>query len=175
MDSTSKRQYGKYAKSILLLAVIVLAAYWIYYSYHTPQPLSTSTFRIPLSDSDFFLADSYKCWSNTTGFPNPVLYIVLLNRFNESVHFINNSITYDTFTFSNGSTVNPDKTNTNSTPDFATYSAFRVNFHISNLAKDVKLTAAKIEVVVFVLELDKSVRRTYSVNFQATDPPCAGT
>ncbi|HKM78025.1 MAG TPA: hypothetical protein VJZ03_03035 [Candidatus Bathyarchaeia archaeon] len=173
MDSTGKRDYRRYAKSILLLSVITLVTYWIYYSYYSPQPtFSTSTFRIPLSDSDFSFGEAYRCWSNTTGVPNPVLYIVLLNRFNESVHFINNSITYDTFSFSNGSTLNPDKTNTNTTVDFASYSAFRINFHISNLANGIRLTAAKIEVAVFVLELDKTVRRTYIVNFQATDPPC---
>ena len=175
MNSTGKRDYNRYGKSIIILIIIILATYWIYYSYYSPQPTAvspTNTFQIPLSDSDFFLADAYRCLSNTTGIPNPVLYIVLLNRFNESVHFINNSITYDTFSFSNGSIVHPDKTNTNTTVDFAPYSAFRVNFHISNLAKGVRLTAAKIEVAVFVLELDKTVKRAYSVDFPADDTPC---
>lgn len=173
MESTSKSDYRRYAKSIVLLSIIMLVTYWIYYSYYSPTGISTtSTFHIPLNDSDFFLAHAYTCISNTTDVTNPVLYIVLLNRFNESVHFINNSITYDTFSFSNGSTVHPHKTNTNTTVDFAPYSAFRVNFHISNLANGVRLTAAKIEVAVFVLELDKTVRRTYSVDFPATDPPC---
>ena len=173
MDSTSK-DYRRYAKSIVLLSVIMLVTYWIYYSYYSPHPtvISTSTFRVPLSDSDFFLADAYRCISNTTDIPSPVLYIVLLNHFNESVHFINNSITYDTLNFSNGTTVHPHKTNTNTTVDFAPYSAFRVNFHISTLADGVRLTAAKIEVAVFVLELDKTITRTYNVDFPGTDPNC---
>jgi hypothetical protein len=95
---TSKgHKKSQYVKGIAILVVLAIFSYWGYYSYTYPTEwVSTiSTTGPPLKWTDFNLTTTNGCTfqNRTIGQTEFAFVFYVTNRFNEAVHYLNESVT----------------------------------------------------------------------------------
>jgi|SRR5208282_2715762 len=113
--SQSKSRIKRYFKSVVVLIVIIALAYWGYYSYTNPTasvtttistatPSATNTVVPLLKWTDFNLTTSNGCTfpNETTGQTELLFILTVTNRFNVSVHYMNESATVSLISPNNG-------------------------------------------------------------------------
>lgn len=161
------------ANAILILLIIIAAgsAYWSFTRHtneSTLQPTSTSWTGPPLQESDFSF-NFTKCRVDGVIYLN--FYVA--NRPNETVHYLNSSVTYNTVVFSNGTVVDSDQVHGSEKVQISPVGQWHMGVPVAGLwPNNTSVVSVKLTFSVFVQELNKALSWTVTIPVLETDPAC---
>ena len=167
--ATKKWRYGRYAKGIIILLVVVAVASWGYYSYTNPTRPSSVTFattthpstttNLHLQQGDFNITNDSGCVHKdaSTGKDIAVFYLTITNRFNATVHYINASLAA-TVLLNNGTKINIPEKQVPGSPTFSNAVTFPIYVGIAGAGFE-KGTATSVSLIItaYIQEINKPI------------------
>jgi len=155
---------------VIILAAV--SAYWFYVN--QPQMFSGSSATSslltgpPLQGSDFFFNYS-KCRVGDA------MYIdfFVRNRENATVHYLNSSLTYDMFLFSNGTTIYSYQVHSDERPTVGSVGQWHIGVPVVGFwPNGTSVSSVKVTFAVSIQEINKTLSWTVTVPVLKTDPAC---
>ena len=168
-----KESEKKIAFGIVALVVVAsISAYWAFFN-QSKGPVSVSTASTfspsaPLNASEFSF-NYTKCRQGD------VIYInfYVTNKPNETVHYVNSSVTYDTILFSNGTLVTSNQVHSSEKATQGPLGTWHIGIPVAGLwPNGVTVSSAQITFTVFILELHRNLSWTVTIPVLETDPTC---
>ena len=157
---------------VLVIIVVSVSAYWTFVK-QSNEAASTSTVSTistgpPLQESDFFFNYS-KCRSEY------VIYInfYVRNQRNETVHYLNSSVTWLTIGFSNGTVINSNQVHVDAKLFVGALGQWHIGIPVTGFwPNNTSIVSVKLTFTVFVRELDRTLSWTVLVPVSKTDRAC---
>jgi len=122
----------------------------------------------PLQASDFFFNYS-KCRVGD------VMYVdfYVTNSANATVNYLNSSVTYDAFVFSNGTVISSNQVHSSVRAIVGSVGRWHIGIPVVGFwPNGTSVSSAKITFAVFIKELGKTLSWTMTVPVLKTDPTC---
>ena len=95
------------------------------------------------------------------------------NTANATVDFLNASVRYDSFVFSNGTVIYSNQVHFSAVPTVGSVGRWHMGIPVVGFwANDTSVSSVKMTFAVFITELDKTLSWTVTVPVLKTDPSC---
>jgi len=156
---------------VLVILVVSVSAYWTFVK-HSNELTSTSTISTlssPLLQEGDFSFNYSKCRSEY------VIYINfhVANQRNETVHYLNSSVTLLTIGFSNGTVIDSNQVHMDDIPVIGAVGQWHIGIPVSGFwPNNTSIASVKLTFTVFVQELNSPLSWTVLVPVSKTDHAC---